>query len=174
MEPKGTISSQLRRQREVLGLSMAEVARRAGTSVASLSRYESGWSRFEVYTLKKLASALGCEVDITLRPVQSVRPVPVDRAEAVHRLKRLFWDHDLTPDDLESCPVWVAERVLDYGQLEDIHLLRGVLGPDAFLRIVAASVNRLSPRTRALWLQLLDMEGVPCTKACFRDTAWNY
>ena len=42
------ISRQLRARREEIGLSLAQLARRADTSAATLSRYETGWSRFEV------------------------------------------------------------------------------------------------------------------------------
>jgi len=58
MKRKLTISQQLRRRRKALGLSLSEVARRADTSPATLSRYENGWTRFETYTLRKLAAAL--------------------------------------------------------------------------------------------------------------------
>ena len=48
-----TISRQLRDRRQQLGLSLTQLARRADTSAPTLSRYENGWSRFEVATLQK-------------------------------------------------------------------------------------------------------------------------
>ena len=167
-----TISQQLRNHRLELGLSLSEVARRAGTSPATLSRYEHGWTRFETYTLRKLAVALGCELRIELHPRRTRRPAGVSRAETRARLKRLFWDHPLTMADLEKHRVWVTERILEYGNLDDIHVLREFMGKEAFLRSVREA-TRVSPRTRSLWSQILDLEGMSCTKKYSRDTAWN-
>ena len=155
-----------------LGLSLSEVARRAGTSPATLSRYENGWTRFETYTLRKLAVALGCELRIDLCPRTSRTPAVCTTREACSRLKRLFWDHPLSEADLDDHPVWVMERVLEYGALEDIHTLGDTMGREAFLRTVSVA-DRVSPRTRSFWRQILEMEGISCTKKYSRNTAWN-
>ena len=168
-----TISQQLKQRRQELGLSLSDVARRAGTSPATLSRYEHGWTRFETYTLRKLAVALGCELKIELRPRTARGPAGrPDHAKAQARLQRLFWDHPFTTEDLETHPVWVAERVLEYGSLDDIHTLREFMGKEAFVRAVAQAY-RVSPRTRIFWCQILDLEGIPCTRKYSRSTAWN-
>lgn len=166
------ISQQLRRRRGELGLSLKDVARRAGTSTTALSRYEHGWTRFETYTLQKLALALNCDLTISLSPRDTVRPPRCTAQEAVTRLGRLFWDHDLKAADLAAYPVWVVERVLDYGTLADVDLLRNHMGHQAFLQAVAAA-QRLSPRTANFWRQLLKMEGIPCAKKYYRNTAWS-
>ena len=165
------ISESLKRRRLALGLSLTEVARRAGTSAATLSRYENGWTRFETYTLRKLALALNCELRISLVPLERRKPRARTAREAVKQLRRLFWDHPLTPRDLDAHPVWVVERVLDYGALADVELLRDRMGRKAFLA-AAASARRVSPRTANFWRRMLEMEGIPCTKAYSRDTAW--
>ncbi|MFU8781377.1 MAG: helix-turn-helix domain-containing protein [Kiritimatiellia bacterium] len=167
-----SISEQLKQRRLDLGLSLSEVARRAGTSAATLSRYENGWSRFETYTLRKLALALHCELEITFSPKKTYNariPTPQD---TVDQLARLFWDHPLMIDDLETYPIWVVERVLEFGSLSDIALLRARMGPQAFLKAVAAA-QRLSPKTANFWQHILKMEGIPCTKKYSRNTAWN-
>ena len=166
------ISAQLRRRRLALGLSLTEVARRAGTSAATLSRYEHDWTRFEVYTLRKLASALNCELQIGFRPKARRRPSAHAPRDVVAQLSRLFWDHPLTRNDLDAHPVWVVERVLEYGALDDIDLLRDTMGRKAFLEAVA-SAHRVSPRTRNFWDHMLNMEGITCTKKYSRNTAWN-
>ena len=97
---------------------------------------------------------------------------PTDPASVVTRLRRLFWDHPLTEADLMAHPVWLIERVLDYGNLDDVYMLQNVLGRANFLRIAAQAV-RVSPRTRSFWRQLLEMEGIPCTREFSRDTPWN-
>ncbi len=168
-----SISQQLRQRRLEMNLSLSEVARRAGTSAATLSRYEHAWTRFETYTLRKLATALGCELRIELLPKETKRlPKVHGRTEARTRLGRLFWDHPLSDTDFEKHPVWLVERVLEYGNLEDIQVLREVMGKKAFLQ-AAAAAHRISPRTRNFWSQILELEGVSCTKKYSRNTAWN-
>lgn len=156
-----------------MGLSLANVARRAGTSPATLSRYEGGWSRFETGTLRKLATALDCDLEIELRP-RAVSPSQAsgDPRATVARIKRLFWDHPLVTGDLARRPVWVAERVLEYGNLDDVTTLASAMGRRPFLA-AAAAAERVSPRTRRFWEQILELEGLPCTKRYSRNTAWN-
>lgn len=169
---KRTISEQLRERRMALGLSLYDAARRAGTSAATLSRYESGWNRFETRTLRKLATALDCDLEITLRPKGGKRRKAVDGRSAVAQLKRLFWDYPVKATDLRRRTVWVAERVLEYGNLNDVRMLQQTLGRESFLAAVSAA-ERVSPRTRNFWCQMLEQEGVPCTKKCSRNIAWN-
>ncbi len=173
MKVKGGISEQLRHRRLALGLSLSEVARRAGTSSATLSRYENGWTRFETYTLRKLALALDCDLQITLCPKPRRKPHARSARDVASRISRLFWDHPLTADDLETHSTWVIERVLEYGGLDDIEMLRDLMGRRAFLNAVA-SASRMSPRTRKFWQHILEMEGIPCTRKYSRNTAWNF
>ena len=173
MKIEMAVSGQLRRRRRELGLSLGDVARRAGTSSATLSRYENGWTRFETYTLRKLATALGCDLEIAFVPKTCRYPKGAERyGDVLPRLKRLFWDHPLTEADFAKHPVWVAERVLEYGDLDDIHLLRETMGESAFLQYVARA-ERVSARTRNFWRRILELEGIPCTRKYSRNTAWN-
>jgi transcriptional regulator with XRE-family HTH domain len=163
------ISEQLRQRRKEVGLTLAEVARRAGTSAATISRYESGWDRFEVYTLQKLASALACRLEISLEPLERGAPKPSPEA-LVERLSRLFWDKELTVCDLEQYPAWVVGRVLEYGALEDVHLLMEFMGRKEFLQTIC-EVRFSSPRTENFWKRILEREGFECTKKFSRNTA---
>ncbi len=166
------ISQQIGAQRRRAGLSLSQLARRSGTSAATLSRYESGWTRFEVYTLRKLATALGCDLVITLQP-RDKRPEPPSPAGVVRRLRRLFWDQRLKPEHLEANPLWVVERVLELGDLDDIRLLVGFLGRETFLRRVAEA-RFSSEKTRVFWQQILAREGMVCTTRSFRDEAASF
>lgn len=159
----------IKKRRLALGLSLSELARRAGTSATALSRYESGWQRFEVGTLQKIATALGCELKIELVPLCRLRPK--SRTQATSRLLRLFWDHDLKPRDFKIHTAWVVGRVLEYGDLEDVRALTSILGKREFLR-QAAKVRFSSLRTKKFWLCMLEMEGVTCTKKFFPREAW--
>ena len=152
-----SISEQLRARRKELGWSLAETARRAGTSAASLSRYEHAWTRFEMKTLRKLASALNCRVRVSLEPAARPSIDAVADEELVKQLQRLFWDVPFTPDALKAYPSWAVERVLEFGQLADVQALAGWMGRESFLD-AAAVTHRMSPRTRALWTQILAME----------------
>lgn len=169
MGSSGEISRQLRSRRRELGLSLAEVARRADTSAPTVSRYERGWDRFEVATLRKLATALGCELVIQLAP--RADPIPrCSEAEVVERLRRLFWDQLLVVDHLRDHALWVAERVLELGALEDVRMLIGLWGRDRFLELVAEA-RFTSERTRVFWQLMLAKEGRSCTRRYSRREA---
>ena len=168
------ISRQIGARRRHLGLSLTQLARRAGTSPATLSRYENGWTRFEVYTLRKLATALGCELVVKLEPKE--RPsVQLRKTDVVEKLRRLFWDQRLTVRHLEENSLWVVERVLEYGHLDDVHALIGILGREVFLRHVSEA-RFSSDRTRGFWHQILAREGMTCTRKYSREeaaTSWR-
>ena len=172
MNRLSTISDQIRARREEIGLTLAEVARRADTSPATLSRYEGGWTRFEVYTLRKVATALGCELVISFEPRVRVGDRP-SGSEVVRGLRRLFWDQRLAVEHLEANSLWVVERVLEFGDLDDIRLLVAFLGKEGFLQRVAEA-RLSSEKSRAFWQQILNREGVPCTTRSFRDEAASF
>ena len=70
--------------------------------------------------------------------------------------------------DLDAHTIWVVERVLEYGQLDDVYLLRDYLGLHAFWSAVQEA-RLASPRTRTFWQQILQQEGRSCTRAFCRN-----
>ena len=84
----------------------------------------------------------------------------------------MFWDHTLTAGDLGRYPEWIVERVIEYGTLEDVETVRRLYGKRRFLKLVAAA-ERVSPRTRSFWRQVLEREGIECTRKYSRPRAWN-
>jgi len=169
MESTTAISGQLRQQRHDLGLSQTQLARRADTSVPTVSRYENGWTRFEVATLQKLATALGCELVVRLEPKTTQHDRPTT-AEVVEQLDRLFWDTRLETSHLVENTLWVIERVVEFGGLDDVRMLTAHLGRAEFCRLVGGA--RLeSVRTRAFWRQMLEKEGMECTRRFSREGA---
>ena len=62
------LGQQIRRLREKHGWTLAQLARHAGTSGPTLHRYENGWDRFELGTLRRISSALGARLEIRLVP----------------------------------------------------------------------------------------------------------
>ncbi len=166
------ISSQIKALRRKAGLSLGDAASRAGTSAASWSRYESGWSRFEIYTLKKIAGALGCR--LTVRFDASGTPAtPTGRRSAIGRLRRLFWDRPLKEQDLEEYPLWVLERALEYGAMDDVQRLVRIWGRREFLKKVAQARFQ-SARTAGLWQGILTAEKIPCTRKHYPRAASSY
>ena len=169
MNPPLEISRQLRERRHQLGLSLTQLARRADTSAPTLSRYENGWSRFEVTTLQKLATALGCKLIIRLEAKETQHDEPT-QTEVVERLDRLFWDTRLEASHLVENTLWVIERVLEFGNLDDVRILIAHLGRDEFFRLVCGA--RLeSAKTRVFWRQMLEKEGMECTRRFSREEA---
>lgn len=90
----------------------------------------------------------------------------------MHRLSKPPSSHPLTEEDFSSHAVWVLERVLEYGNLEDVQVLRRLMGRVAFVR-AGAEATRVSPRTRNFRAQMAETEGITCTKKFPRNTAWN-
>ena len=169
---QGNISQEIRKRRLELGFSLSELARRAGTSVAAISRYEGGWRRFEIETLRKIAAALGCSLSVDLIPLKAASSRRrVTAAVAAKRLGRFFWDHDLKGGDFRKYPAWIVTRVLEYGSLDDVSTLVALFGKRRFLKLVAES-RFTSSRTERFWRDMLEMEGIECTKKSFRREAW--
>lgn len=153
------------------GLSLGQLARRMGTSAPTISRYENGWSRFELHTLQKLATALGCRLRIELEPEAAI-PAPGGRSAVVRQIGRLFWDRPLRAADLVDYPAWVVKRVLEYGTLADVESIRDVMGRKAFLAEVAG-LRFDTDRTRVFWQTMLEKEGIPCTAKYSRKAVPN-
>jgi transcriptional regulator with XRE-family HTH domain len=76
--PLATIAQALRRERERVGLSLAELARRAGVAKSTVSQLESGTGNPSVETLWALGVALGVPFSRLVEPARpSVRVVRV-------------------------------------------------------------------------------------------------
>ncbi len=161
-----SISQLLKKRRLRLGLTLTQVARKSGTSVSALSRYENGWHRFELVTLQKIASSLGCRLTLALVPIRD-KPESAARPSAKElaaRLGRLFWDRRLKPADLETYSRWIVQRVLEYGELEDVQALMRFMGREKFLQTVA-DCRFTSKRTAAFWKNMLVLEAPACMKS---------
>ncbi len=66
-------AAELRRARRAAGLSQRELARRARTSQATLSAYESGHKQPSVTTLQRLLAATGTELVVRQAPGRRTR-----------------------------------------------------------------------------------------------------
>jgi transcriptional regulator with XRE-family HTH domain len=158
----GGISFDIRRMRKARGMSLKRLASLAGTSVPTMSRYESGWSRFELSTLRKLATALGCRLEISWQPLVNRKSLQTE-AQLIDRLGRLFWDRRIEQGDTQRYPRWLVGRVIQYGKIEDIRALSSFLGRKRFLQIVSG-LRMPTTKLERFWETMLRYEGMTCTK----------
>ncbi|AGZ40154.1 putative transcriptional regulator [Actinoplanes friuliensis DSM 7358] len=86
--PLSTIAAALRRERERVGISLAELARRAGLAKSTLSQLESGTGNPSVETLWALGVALGVPFSRLVEP-----PAPPIRVIRAGEGPRLPSDH---------------------------------------------------------------------------------
>jgi len=158
--PPPLVSTQLRRLRRRAAVSLQELAARAGTSAAALHRYESGWSRFEIATLRRIARGLSAEVVVEIRPSnESSQPTATSDRELVELLAPLFWDKPLETGDLETARSWVLERVLTLGDRDQVRAARAFFGDDAIREAIGRrGVDR---RTRNYWQTILEEQCIP-------------
>lgn len=62
------IAHQVTNRRSALGLSQRELAERVGTTQSAIARLERGGRPPRIDTLLRIADALGCDLDVTLKP----------------------------------------------------------------------------------------------------------
>lgn len=77
------IGLQIRQLRKRRGMTLQQLADRAGTSASALHRYEAGWDRFEVATLRRIATALGAHLDVRLIAGESLETERPDPASSI-------------------------------------------------------------------------------------------
>ncbi len=113
--PLATISAALRRERERLGVSLGELARRAGVAKSTLSQLEAGSGNPSLETLWALAVALDVPFSRLVDP--QVAPVHVIRAGEAPAVRS---DHaPFTSTLLAACPP---------GARRDLHVVTGEPG----------------------------------------------
>ncbi len=153
------LGHQLRLLRTRRGWTLAELARRAGTSASALHRYENGWDRFELETLRRIAAALDARLEVRLVPSRAParRARRVSAKALVRQLAPLFWDRDLREGDLTRHASWVVERVLTSGGRADVQAARAYFGDAAFR--LALGRRGIDPRTRRYWRLVLGEPG---------------
>jgi len=148
------IGGQIRHLRTTQGMTLQQLADKAGTSVSALHRYETGWDRFEIATLRRIASALGGHLDVRLRVENHRNPDTLQDSDTLVRLLTpLFWDKQLNPVDIEQHPYWVICRVLMYGDDRQVRACRRFFG-DELIR-TAICQRGVDDRTRGYWNMIL-------------------
>lgn len=157
--PPPPIGTRIRRLREERGLTLAALAVRVGTSVPTMHRYEGGWDRFELETLRRIANALGADLEVRFVPSHGqVWDRPPEKKELLELLDPLFWDHDLNETSLDRHGSWVLGRVLMFGNQAQASAARAFFGDDKVRR--AMGRREIDLRTRNYWTLMLEEE--PC------------
>jgi len=80
------VVAELRRARANAGLSQAELARRAGTSQATVSAYESGGKQPSIDTLARLLKVTGKRLAVEHGPPAPALPSPAQHRRTARRL----------------------------------------------------------------------------------------
>jgi len=153
--PLPPLGQQIRDLRQKRGWTLTELARRAGTSGPTLHRYENGWDRFELPTLRRIGAALDARLEVRLVPAASRSAAgrsPSPKA-LVKMLAPLFWERDLGVPDLTNHEGWVLERVLTSGNHAQVRAARSFFQDDAIRRAVER--RGVDPRTRRYWRLML-------------------
>jgi len=154
------IGAQIRRLREDRGLTLSALARLAGTSVPAMHRYESGWNRFELNTLRKIAAALGAALEVRLVPSPESAPSSRPSQQALLTLVApLFWDREIEASDLEDYPSWVLGRVLMFGNEAQVAAARRYFGDETLRKTIGG--REIDPRTRNYWRVIMEEACTP-------------
>ncbi len=153
--PPPPIGTQIRLLRKNRGWSLEELARRAGTSAPTVHRYESGWDRFEIGTLRKLSAALGASLEVRLQPRQPRQDVRPTAEELVRLIEPLFWDAEVQASDLTEHTVWLLGRVLSFGDAQQVAAVHAFFGDEAIRDAVRH--RGIDARTRNYWNLILDV-----------------
>jgi len=158
--PPPLLGTRIRTLRKERGLTLSKLAQLADTSTPTMHRYESGWDRFEVSTLRRIANALDASLEIRLVPNRtSPRSAEPDAEEILRLVAPLFWDHKLEIQDLHRHQDWVLGRVLMFGSPTQVTAVRRYFGDSA----LSSAIRRreIDSRTRNYWELILEE---PCTR----------
>ena len=152
------LGARIRGLRKARGLTLAALGERVGTSAAALHRYESGWDRFELATLRRIAAALGASLEIRIVTSEARSSRKSRSASAVVRgLAPLFWDKPLREVDLVRHTSWVLARVLTAGDKHQVRAARAWFGDEAIRHAVKR--RGVDARTRNYWRMMLGGPG---------------
>ena len=73
-------------------------------------------------------------------------------------LRKYFWDVAYEDLSLEKYPKFIAERILNFGDLDAVKWLQSVLDRE-FIRSVILNSRNLNPKTKNYWILMLGESG---------------
>jgi len=123
-----------------------------------MHRYETGWTRFELDTLRRIADALELVLEVRLvRPEANAACASLpEPGELVRELDPLFQERHLSANDLVEHPRWVLARVLSRGNLRQVNAARAFFSE----RDLRGALRRreVDEKTRTFWTTFLGEE----------------
>ena len=84
--------------------------------------------------------------------------VPGHNPDMPEEFRKYFWDVDYDDLSLEKYPKFIAERILNFGDLDAVKWLQSVLDRD-FIRSVIINSRNLNPKTKNYWKLMLGESG---------------
>ena len=151
---------QIRLLRKQRGLTLKQLAEGVGTSIPTMHRYEGGWERYSLTTLRKIAEALKADLEIHLIPRSTFigdERILLQKPEAgtlVDHLAPLFWDKPLSVSDLDRYPGWILKRILTAGNLEHVREALAYFGVESIEAVIED--RGIDPKTRSFWKAVLE------------------
>ena len=128
-------------------MTQMELARKAGLPQPMISRIVSGkWKNLTLETVENIFSALGLDVELSLRHLRSRRAA---NPRTLHS-RACFWDVDAKDIRLPDHSFFVAERVLNFGATQEVRWLLSHVSLEV-IRDVLRHSRQISPRSRHFW-----------------------
>jgi hypothetical protein len=78
----------------------------------------------------------------------------INNEELPQKFSKYFWDVSLHDLSIEKNLRFITERILNYGDLDDIHWLLTITDRD-FIKIMVNNSRNLNPKTRNFWKTIL-------------------
>jgi len=72
--------------------------------------------------------------------------------------RKYFWDVDYDDLSLKKYPKFIAERIMNYGDLDAVKWLQSVLDRE-FIRSVVMNSRNLNPKSKNYWELVLNIKG---------------
>lgn len=151
---------QIRLLRKRRGLTLKQLAEAVGTSVPAMHRYEGGWERYSLTTLRKIAEALQADLEIQLIPQnrylreEGVTPQKPRAGTLAKHLAPLFWDKPLAVSDLDRYTSWILKRVLTAGNIKQVREAVAYFGMECVEDVIED--RGIDPKTRSFWKAVLE------------------
>lgn len=153
------IGFQIRTIRKQRGLTLKELAKKAGTSAPTMHRYEGNWEGFSLPTLRKIAHALNAELEIRLISREELVEFPLNsqgkpnHLEVYRKIRNLFWDRKLVPADLDNHPHWILRRILTEGYIDQVRAAVPYYGYSLVSDVIEG--RGIDPKTKSFWQNIL-------------------
>lgn len=71
--------------------------------------------------------------------------------------RKYFWDVDYDELSLEKYPKFIAERIMNYGDIDSVKWLQSVLDRE-FIRSVVINSRNLNPKSKNYWELVLNIK----------------